>query len=111
MAGFLALTGMPPFGLFLSKFTILKAAFDGGRSWVAIGLLGFLAIIFVGMTTAFLAMAQGEPEKTINRGEERWWQIAPPAVLGCLVLGLGLTVPDRLMTVLHQVAATLGGAQ
>jgi hydrogenase-4 component F len=111
MAGFLALTGMPPFGLFLSKFTILKAAFDGGRSWVAIGLLGLLAIIFIGMTTAFLAMAQGEPEKTISRREDRWWQIAPPAVLGCLVLCLGLTVPGRLMTVLHQVAATLGGTR
>jgi hypothetical protein len=32
-------------------------------------------------------------------------------MLGCLVLGLGLTVPDKLMTVLHQVAATLGGTQ
>jgi hydrogenase-4 component F len=112
MAGFLAITGMPPFGLFLSKFTILKAAFDGGRLWIAIVLLGFLAIIFIGMTTAFLAMAQGEPEKNVtDRSRERWWQIAPPAVLGLLVLWLGLAVPERLMNVLHQIASTLGGAQ
>jgi hydrogenase-4 component F len=109
LAGFLAITGTPPFGLFLSKFTILKAAFDGGHIWIAIVLLGFLAVIFIGMTTAFLAMAQGEPEKAINRGEDRWWQIMPPAVLGFLVLCLGLTIPARLSGVLHQIASTLGG--
>ena len=63
------------------------------------------------MTTAFLAMAQGEPEKTINRGEDRWWQITPPAVLGFLVLCLGLTIPAKLGNVLHQIALTLGGTQ
>ncbi len=110
LAGFLAITGTPPFGLFLSKFTILKAAFDGGHSWIAIVLLGFLAIIFIGMTTAFLAMAQGEPDKTANQGEDRWWQIMPPAVLGFLVLCLGLTIPAKLSGVLHQIALTLGGA-
>ncbi|HKW30342.1 MAG TPA: proton-conducting transporter membrane subunit [Verrucomicrobiae bacterium] len=110
LAGFLAITGTPPFGLFLSKFTILKAAFDGDHIWIALLLLAFLAVIFIGMTTAFLAMAQGEPEKTINRGEDRWWQIMPPAVLGFLVLCLGLTIPAKLGGVLHQIAATLGGA-
>jgi hydrogenase-4 component F len=111
LAGFLALTGMPPFGLFLSKFTILKAAFDGGHLWILVVLLGLLAVIFIGMTTAFLGMAQGEPEKTVNRGEDRLWQIAPPAILGFLVLCLGLCVPARLSDVLHQIATTLGGAQ
>ena len=140
LAGFLAITGTPPFGLFLSKFTILKAAFDSGHLWMAIVLLGFLAIIFIGMTTAFLVMAQGEPPPSAGlpgRGSqeqqetsppshaaprhgslqphfaahETWWQIAPPAVLGFLVLCLGLTVPERLANVLRQIVSTLGGAQ
>jgi len=149
LAGFLAITGTPPFGLFLSKFTILKAAFDGGHLWIAIMLLVFLAVIFIGLTTAFLAMAQGEPEKNTGTGsstpetsglpsrspqvegfngppahsvlrrgslrpafaaDEGWWQIAPPAVLGFLVLCLGLTMPAKLSGVLHQIASTLGGA-
>jgi hydrogenase-4 component F len=109
--GFLAITGMPPFGLFLSKFTILKAAFDGGHVWLAAIFLAFLAVIFIGMTTAFLGMAQGEPQKQTPRDKDRWWQIAPPAVLGALVLWLGLAVPARLSDVLHQIASTLGGAQ
>jgi hydrogenase-4 component F len=117
LAGFLAITGTPPFGLFLSKFTILKAAFDGGHLWIAIVLLVFLAVIFIGMATAFLAMAQGEPGKSEDgsatppqAADEGWWQIAPPAVLGFLVLCLGLTIPAKLSSVLHQIASSLGGA-
>jgi len=82
-------------------------------------------VIFIGMTTAFFAMAQGEPGKfaeakppaTEARGlpgrssrDEGWWQIGPPAFLGLLVLWLGLAVPGRLSDVMHQIAATLGGA-
>ena len=109
IAGFLAITGMPPFGLFLSKFVILKAAFDSGHAWIAIMVLGFLAVIFIGMTTVFFTMAQGEPQKQMPRNRDRWWQIAPPAVLGLLVLWLGLAVPETLNSVLRQIAATLGG--
>ncbi len=49
LAGFLAITGTPPFGAFLSEFTILKAALDLDRGWVAGIYLLLLAIIFVGM--------------------------------------------------------------
>src|SRR5216684_2784501 len=57
--GLFALTGSPPFGPFLSEFTILKAALDQGPAGVAITYLILLAVIFVGMATAVLAMAQG----------------------------------------------------
>ncbi len=87
MIGFLAITGTPPFGLFLSKFTILKAAFDGGHFWLAAIFLAFLAIIFIGMTTAFLGMAQGEPQKQTRRERDLWWQLLPPQCLGCWSFG------------------------
>ncbi len=112
VVGFLAITGMPPFGPFLSKLTILKAAFDGSRLWVGVLFLVLLAVIFIGMTTAFLGMAQGEPdERARKRGADRWWQIVPPAVLGLFVLWLGLAVPETLGNVLRQIASTLGGVQ
>ena len=112
VAGFLAITGTPPFGPFLSKFTILKAALDGGHVWLTTVFLATLGVIFIGMATAFLGMAQGEPEKLAvsPSSRDRWWQIIPPAALGVLVLWLGLNVPSKLNDVLHQIAATIGGA-
>jgi hydrogenase-4 component F len=110
VAGFLAITGTPPFGPFLSKFTILKAAFESGQIWVGVLLLGLLAVIFIGMTTAFLGMAQGAPEQSAgDRVRDRWWQIVPPAVLGLLLLWLGVAVPETFNRLLQQIAATLGG--
>jgi len=112
IAGFLAITGSPPFGPFLSKFTILKAALDGGHVWLTTVFLATLGVIFIGMATAFLGMAQGEPEKLAVGAStrDRWWQIIPPAALGVLVLWLGLNVPVKLSDLLHQIASTLGGA-
>ncbi|HEU6449725.1 MAG TPA: proton-conducting transporter membrane subunit [Verrucomicrobiae bacterium] len=113
LAGFLAITGTPPFGPFLSKFTILKAALDLGHGYVVIAtiFLATLGIIFVGMATAFLGMAQGEPEKVTIATNDSKWQIAPPLVLGAMVLWLGINVPEPLANLLKQIASTLGGAQ
>src|SRR5881397_3840926 len=96
--GLFAITGSPPFGPFLSEFTILKAALDQGRSGVAIAYLVLLAAIFVGMTTAVLSMAQGTPGKDRSRSaeEESLLTVLSPAVLGLLVLVLGLYVPPLL---------------
>ena len=111
LVGFFAITGTPPFGPFLSKFTILKAALDGGHVWLTTVFLATLGIIFIGMATAFLGMAQGEPEKIPTIAPDRKWQIFPPLILGVLVLWLGINVPEPLSNLLHSIASTLGGAQ
>jgi hydrogenase-4 component F len=110
MAGFLAITGAPPFGPFLSKFMILRAAF-AGRVWVGIILLALVGVIFVGMASAFLSMAQGDSAAAEpGSGRELWWQIVPPAALALLALWLGLEVPGALNRLLQEIGASLGGA-
>ena len=39
-AGMIALIGLPPFGLFLSKFALLRAGFAAGRPWLMAAVLG-----------------------------------------------------------------------
>ena len=59
LAGFLAITGTPPFGTFISEFSILKAALQT-RSWTTAGLyLLFLLIVFIGMLTIVMQMTFG----------------------------------------------------
>lgn len=110
VAGFFAITGSPPFGPFLSEFTILKAALDQGRDGVAIGYLVLLAMIFVGMTTVVLRMAQGEPEsggRHLAIRTEPVLTVAPAAALAAVVLLLGLYLPPALRQVIQEAADTL----
>jgi hydrogenase-4 component F len=59
--GALALSGTPPFNIFLSEFTILKAAVDKGM-WLVIGIfLFFIALVFYGVLSAFGKMLFGTP--------------------------------------------------
>ena len=110
-AGFLAISGSPPFGPFLSELTILKAALDQGHAVVAIGFLALLAVIFIGMASAVLGMVQGRaPARLVQRGgAEALWATLPPAALATMVLVLGVYVPPAMSAVLHEAARSLGG--
>ncbi|MDM8007103.1 MAG: proton-conducting transporter membrane subunit [Phycisphaerae bacterium] len=112
IAGFLAITGSPPFGPFLSEFTVLKAALDQGRAVVAILYLGCLGIIFVGMASVFVRMTQGQASLPMDqpRAREPLLSVIPPAVLGVLVLCLGVHVPTPLNSLLHRAAQMVGGS-
>ena len=108
-AGFLAIVGSPPFGLFVSEFTILKGIFASGRLFVALGYLAALAIIFVGMSVPVLRMVQGRPPRDVPKEySESLYTVLPPAVLCLMVLGLGFCVPDWLADTLNRAAALLG---
>lgn len=111
IAGFLAIAGAPPFGLFVSEFAILKAAATVRPAAAAL-YLALLAIIFVGMATPILRMAQGPatPGVVPARGESGLF-VGPPLVLASLVLGLGLWSPPVLRDFLGRAAALLGGVQ
>jgi len=110
VAGLFAITGSPPFGCFLSELTILKAALDQGRAGVAIAYLTFLAVVFVGMATTMLGMAQGRPAA---RGPEPATResllgVAPAAALAALTLVLGVYLPPSLRAAIDQAARVLG---
>jgi hydrogenase-4 component F len=111
-AGFLAITGSPPFGPFLSELAILKGAIDQEHVGIAVAYLAALAVAFIGMASVVIKMVYGTPGgtgETPRLGQrEPLWSIVPPAVLGLAVLVLGVYVPPRLVDLLHQAAAVLG---
>ncbi len=111
LMGFLAITGSPPFGTFLSEFTILKAALDGQHPLVAVYYLAVLAIVFIGMANIVLPMTQGKPRESVARlcPRDSLWATLPPAALCLGVLVAGMYLPPTLSEMLHEVAATMGG--
>jgi len=109
-AGFLAVAGLPPFGLFVSELSILQAMLQQGRSVVAVLYLVFLAVIFIGMSVPVLRMVQASPAPGLKTAyRETLLNTGPPCVLCVLVLMLGVYVPPWITYCLRAAAGALGG--
>jgi hydrogenase-4 component F len=111
LAGFLALTGSPPFSPFFSEFAILNGTFGAGRFVVGGLFLAFLAIIFVGMGATVLGVVQGDPgdaPRVPNTGDS-WLTAGPPLALILLVLALGLWLPPGLRDLFTSAGRLVGG--
>jgi hydrogenase-4 component F len=109
LAGFLAVTGSPPFGPFVSEFTIVSAAAASGQ-YVATGLFLFLlGVVFIGMGATVLAVVQGKPAagQGVNRFHDSVSTGAPILLFMAVVLLLGLYIPAPLETLLRNAAASL----
>ncbi len=114
IAGMLSITGFPPFGTFISEFSILKGAAENSRWYVAAAYLAALAIIFIAMWRIIIPMIFGHPEcsegdREMASVKEDLWYIIPASFLIIIVLVLGLYVPEGLWDFLAKAALT-GGA-
>jgi hydrogenase-4 component F len=110
LVGLFAVTGSPPFGPFVSEFTILGAAIGQGHPWIGVITVGLLAIIFVGMARTILDVLYGEPGGPKADPREGGVRLAGPIVLALLVLLLGVYLPVPLREVLARATVALGGA-
>jgi len=109
LLGLFAVTGSPPFGLFVSELTILGAAIRGGMTWLAIVVVVLLTIVFIGMARMILEVVYGEPNPAEPAGETAPL-VAGPVALAAIVLMLGGYLPGPLRVLLGQAAVALGGA-
>lgn len=111
LAGFLAITGSPPFGPFISLFAVLRAAFESGRWGIAAAYAALLAAVFVGMASAALSVVQGEipPQAEARPSRDSLLTRLAPGLFAAGVLGLGLYLPPWLLGALGRAAALLGG--
>lgn len=107
LAGFLAITGSPPFGPFMSEFTILRGAFGGGHRMVGLTMLLLLAMVFIGMGATVLGATQGEKMKLDTNFKDNLLLVTSPLVFLLLVLILGIYLPAPLQTALKDAASLL----
>jgi hydrogenase-4 component F len=115
VSGFLAITGAPPFGTFLSEVTILKGMLEADRWGIAAGYLVVLAVIFIAMARIVIPMAFGlpkndQPAEISPAGKrEPLWFAGPAMVMAVIILALGLYIPGAFWNFLGQAAAMTGG--
>ena len=112
LTGFLAITGSPPFGPFVSEFTIARAAFGSGQ-FVAGGFyLALLMAVFLGMGSTVLSVVQGQtpPRDSASPDHADRPSLVLPIVLALLlVLLLGVWLPGPLRELLLAAAAQVEG--
>jgi hydrogenase-4 component F len=107
--GGLAIAGSPPFGLFLSEFSIFSAGFRQGYTAVAIIMLILIALIFTGLLFSLNGMVFGKTSSAAKPGEISYLSVLAMALSALLVVGLGVFLPLPLSNLLHQAALILGG--
>jgi hydrogenase-4 component F len=109
LTGFLAITGAPLFGPFVSEFTIVSAAIESGQFLTGGLFLIFLSIVFVGMGSTVLAVVQGEPpaQSAPDGFHDTFGTCAPILLFMALVLMMGLYIPPPLEILLRNAAAFL----
>jgi hydrogenase-4 component F len=101
-AGMAALIGLPPFGLFLSKFALVRAGFAVGRPWLMAVTLLLLAVAFIALVAQLNRMLYGAPPAGVVAGEGPRWSLVPLGVCLVVLVVLGLTVPAPLAALLRQ---------
>jgi len=114
LAGFLALSGMPPFGMFLSELKVVEGALNKGEYYTVALFLLLLIIVFIGMAQIVLKMSQGSPSKSTEESfdaealKEPWTAVIPSALLFAVVLILGLYIPSGLSEMITKALAQVG---
>ncbi|MDD4966875.1 proton-conducting transporter membrane subunit, partial [Halothiobacillus sp.] len=110
LAGAVAITGAPPFGLFLSELTILRGGMAGQNAWAVWVMAVLLIVIFIGFLNHFRAMYFGDrPPEHRPHLRLSAWHVAPMAVALLGVLALGLWWLPMIWQHLAAIAQHLGG--
>jgi hydrogenase-4 component F len=110
LAGAAAITGAPPFGLFLSELVILRAGLENGFAWAVLAMIVLLIVIFVGFLNHFRAMyfADGAGRQEQPRKVSAWCT-APMWLAIAPLLVFGLWWPSDLWNHFIAIAGALAG--
>jgi len=95
VTGLLAITGTPPFSLFLSEFLIVRAAIDAGRLALAAAFLALLAWIFAAMSGACCSWPRHASRAQRGRLLRAFLAVAPPAALASECWRSAFSFPAR----------------
>ncbi|HUX35529.1 MAG TPA: proton-conducting transporter membrane subunit [Candidatus Paceibacterota bacterium] len=105
--GFLSITGIPPFGIFFTEFSILAA---GIKNYPMIVILVLVAMVvaFIGFLESVVGMMFGESSEEIAVEKEKTMSstIAPIIILVAILMVISVFVPPALKTLITSASLT-----
>ncbi|HML16995.1 MAG TPA: hydrogenase 4 subunit F [Bryobacteraceae bacterium] len=102
----LAITGTPPFSMFQSEFTVLRAGFAAQRTGAVILFVIFVVAIFCGFYYHIAQLVFGPPAGA-PRGESSRWKTWPVIALAAIVAVLGFWLPAPIYQLVDGAARIL----
>jgi hydrogenase-4 component F len=106
----LAVTGTPPFSMFQSEFTVLRAGFAGQHTTAVALFVVFVAAIFCGFFYHIAQLVWGksdERKREAAQPESSRWKTWPVIVLATIVVGVAFWLPAPLYLLVDRAAQIL----
>jgi hydrogenase-4 component F len=115
VAAVLALSAMPPFGIFRSEFQIVAGGLSDPRYGVTAVLVVLVTVAFLGLswstTRTMLTPGPAQGAAAVQKGEVSAWIVASMVLgIGALVV-LGVHLPADLSRLLSRAATELGASR
>ena len=109
LAGVFALLGSPPFGTFISEFTIIQQMVADSRWLVLAVFIVLLSVIFYSMVQRITAMTFTVGDNNEANNKEQLLTILPQWLFLIALVVLGLKLPSQVHSMLKEAAVLLGG--
>ncbi len=103
VVGALAITGSPPFSIFISEFTILASGFSQGHIVASVLFLLFIIMIFAGFFNNVSRMAFGTPKPGVEKGDMGRWTLVAMGILMVFIIVLGVYIPPPFYEMIMRV--------
>lgn len=107
-AGFIGISGLPPFGMFISEVVIIIGAFQEHRYLSVTFFLLALTLVGAGIGRIFMSMSYGETTDKLEV-EETTLRLLPSYALLLASVGLCIWMPDIVYTTILNSIKIIGG--
>lgn len=106
LIGFLAIIGMPPFGIFMTEFYILSSGISA-FPWVVVIVLLLLILIFVGFLKHIVELVFSQKEESMKVGEIDNFTVIPVIFLLMIFIFTSFYLPDQVKSLITTAQALL----
>lgn len=106
IGGLLSIAGLPPFGIFFTKFQIIQAGM-AGYPWLSIGVMAALVLVFTGFLRTLAHICFGQPRVEIRVGEDNLFTLLPIVFLVAVFIVLSFIVPAWFRDILSNAAGII----
>jgi len=104
-----AVSGLPPFGLFVSELIIVTGGFTSHQAWVSVVLLAALIAVFCGVLIKLAGLLLGPARAEHPREHMPAGHVVAMSLPLVALLGFSLWVPAALRQLLEQAANIIRG--